>query len=78
VAEVLAPRLELLGGLANILAESDKSMSEAVRVEIRHVINTMPAEKAIADITASSPKSLTITTTRVTMLLSSIEQRLNQ
>ena len=33
--QVLAPRLELFRGLADILAELDKGISEAVRVEIR-------------------------------------------
>ena len=33
--EVLAPRLELFGGLADILAELNKGISKAMRVEIR-------------------------------------------
>lgn len=32
--KVLAPRLELFGRLANLLAELDESISETVRVEI--------------------------------------------
>ena len=35
MAEVLAPRFELFGGLANILTELDKGISKTVRVEIR-------------------------------------------
>ena len=33
--EILAPRLELFGGLTDILTELDKGISEAMRVEIR-------------------------------------------
>jgi hypothetical protein len=35
MSEVLAPGLELLGGFAYILAEPDKCISEAVRIEVR-------------------------------------------
>ena len=35
MAQVLAPRLESFGRLAPFLAQSDKRISEAVRVEVR-------------------------------------------
>jgi hypothetical protein len=34
MSEVLAPRLELFGGLTDILAQLDKGISEAMRVKI--------------------------------------------
>ena len=35
MAEILAPRLELFGGLADLLAKPDQRVSKAVRIEIR-------------------------------------------